>query len=701
MRYLSFLLLISTCLINACSTQRYSDPLTPEEALQDFKLAEGFKIELFAAEPYVWDPVSLIFDEKGHAYVVEMPDYPYKPEPEKAKGRIRRLIDTNGDGEINETIIFADSLSEATSILPWKGGLLVTTAPNILYLKDTNGDYQADTKEILFSGFFENNSEAQITNLRFSVDNWIYAANFGQPGEVIFSRKPEATPLSMRGGDFRFRLDQDLFELATGPTQFGHAIDDWGNRFMSQNTIHLRQAVIPWRYMNRHPYLPSKNALQNISDHDLEMFQATPPPYWRAERTRRRQKKYDEQNLDRIEYAEDHFTGASGATFYGGDAFSEEYYGDIFIGDVAGNLIHRDVLNYNNESPVFIAQRAQTELNKEFLISSDPWFRPANFTLGPDGYLYVIDMYRQHIETPLSIPEDLKADMDFYNGSQKGRIYRIMPSDSEVKSFRDISSLDNQEYLELLTHPNQWQRLQAHRLLIEKQDATLAPGLRKLFFEHQDPRTRLHALYVLDGLGLIEIELVKQALQDTHPRIREHGAILSEAYPESLRHLLNLVDDSDIRVIFQAALSLGEFSNQEVLETLAKIVKTHGNNSWFRMAILSSQAGSAMAFMELLLSQNYFSPNGQENKMAFLEDFAQIIGARSHNNEVAQFIEILTHSAFQATDDWQFHGLKGLSNGLKKGKVQIELDDSQKEILEQMTSEDHQALNELIEGLLK
>src|SRR5690606_37813447 len=233
--------------------------------------------------------------------------------------------------------------------------------------------------------------------------------------------------LDMRGADFRFRLDRGAFELESGGAQFGQTMDDWGNRFITQNTLHIRQVVIPWRYLHRNPVTPPGSPLLNISDHDLEMFQLTPPPYWRAERTRRRQKQYEEQGLDRVEYAEDHFTGCSGGTIYDGDAFPPEYYGNVFTGEVAGNLVHRDVLVEASDSPVLVARRAEGETEREFLASTDSWFRPTGFTVGPDGYLYVIDMYRQHIETPLSIPEDLKADMDFLYGSEHGRIYRIVP----------------------------------------------------------------------------------------------------------------------------------------------------------------------------------------------------------------------------------------------------------------------------------
>src|SRR6187200_954062 len=211
-------IVILVALHTSCSEKHYTNALSPEEAMRTFTLNDDFKIELFAAEPFVLDPVEMTFDEEGNVFVVEMPDYPFKPESGIGKGRIRMLSDTSGDGRIDKSTIFADSLLEATSILPWKGGLIVTAAPNIFYLRDTNGDNRADTKELLFTGFFQNNPEAQITNLRFSVDNWIYASNFGQEGEVTSVKNPGALALSMSGADFRFRMDRGQFELETGPT---------------------------------------------------------------------------------------------------------------------------------------------------------------------------------------------------------------------------------------------------------------------------------------------------------------------------------------------------------------------------------------------------------------------------------------------------------------------------------------------------
>ncbi len=666
MRHISlFWVLLIVIFSFACSHEkRYSEALSPEQALESFQLSEGFTIEVFASEPQVMDPVSMIFDEQGNIFVVEMPDYPYKPKAGEGQGRIKKLIDNDQDGKIDESIVFAENLSEATSILPWKGGLLVTSAPNILYLQDTDGDHKADSEEILFSGFFENNSEAQISNLRFSVDNWIYAANHGQAGEVSFSRKPDAPKLPMQGGDFRFRLDKDAFELATGPAQFGQAIDDWGNKFITQNTIHIRHAVIPKRYVDRNPHKPITSAVLNVSDHDLRMYQETPAPYWRAERSRRRQQTYDEQGLDRVEYAEDHFTGASGGTIYTGEAFPKEFYGNIFTGDVAGNLIHRDVLRPLRDSPTFVASRDASETEREFLASTDPWFRPVNFTVGPDGFLYVIDMYRQHIETPVSIPDDLKEDMDFMNGSERGRIYRIKPlaSESKEKIIPNLREMESKKLLTFLTHPNQWWRLQTQRLLIERQDLSVLSEVESMFYEHEDARVRLHSLYVLEGLNALSQEHLKRAMHDPHAGVREHAIILSERFPEMLSSIMECLKDSSTRVSFQASLSLGEFSESEVVSALADVLVQKGENEWFRTAVLSATSTSSLAFMKTVLEKDSFLNEVLPWKLNFVQDISHSIGSKNNKEEIIAYLAYLSSLG----SDWQASGVAGLMKGLQK-----------------------------------
>jgi len=687
--------------LTACSAKRYSEPLSPEEALKSFHLNEDFTIEIFAAEPFVRDPVDLVFDEEGKAYVVEMPDYPYPPMQGKAAGRIRLLMDTNGDGSIDKSTVFADSLSEATSIFPWKGGLIVTAAPYIMYLKDTNGDSRADTKEVLFSGFFNKNSEAQITSLRFGIDNWIYANNRGQDGLINFSRKADTSHLSVRGADFRFRLDRDQFEPETGPGQFGQTIDRWGHRFFTENSVHIEQPVIPWRYLHRHPYLPSTSAVVNISDHDPIMYQETPPPYWRAERTNRRNKQYQEQKLGRVEYADDHFTGVSGAVIYLADAFPQEYYGNIFCGDVAGNLVHRDIITLSADSTRFIAKRANAEKDREFLSSKDPWFRPANVTVGPDGCLYVTDMYRQHIETPVSIPEDLQTDMDFLRGSDKGRIYRIVPK--EGRSAKPVSAnlknMQSTQSVELLSSPNQWFAIQAQRLLLERQDASVISLVKSMFTTHKDAAARLHALFVLEGLNALDASIVKQALKDSDSNVRENALILAERYQQLLPLVKDATKDSIARVAMQATLSLGEFKGQEVIPTMAAVLQKHIHDRWFRMAVLSADAGSSIQFLDHLINKDKVFSGYDSASAAFLHDISFIVGFRNQSGEITQLLKLVSNTSINNKSRWQLAALTGLSKGLKKLKTKPTADPQLKQVLQNMETgnvkETRDAVNEL------
>ncbi|GAA5219792.1 PVC-type heme-binding CxxCH protein [Membranihabitans marinus] len=666
-------------LMSSCNEEAplYPEPQSPEEALSTFVLDDNFEIQVFATEPFVQDPVEMIFDEKGNIFVVEMPDYPFQPEGTEGQGRIKVLLDTDGDGKIDDTKIFADKIKDATSLQPWKGGLLVTAAPYIYYMKDEDGDMVADTKEVLFEGFFNKNQEAQITNLRFNVDNWIYAANHGQAGEITYMDGEEK--MQMQGADFRFRLDKEKYEKESAPAQFGQAFNDWGHRFFTQNTIHIQNMVVPYRYLHRHPYLPSAKGVVNVSDHDLRMYQLTEAPYWRRERSNRRQKKYDEQGLNRTEYIDNHFTGASGGTHYGGDLFPEEYRGNIFTGEVMGGLVHRDVVILPSDQSQYVAQRAKNEQEKEFLASKDPWFRPAHFTVGPDGALYVVDFYRQHIETPLSIPEDLKLDMDFMRGSDMGRIYRIVPKSSSVPVLPTTvteNSGDAASYVEWIAHPNQWFRLHGQRLLLEKQDLSVLPQVKELLMNHPEAAVRLHAIYVLEGLDALDESTIQVALKDENPRVREYGLILAETYPKLVNAVIALAQDSDNRVVMQTALSLGNYNSSKIYTPLAQILENNINSSWIRTAVLSSEAGSSMTLWNAVATKTNLLKEYSGDIGKFVHDFGYVQGGKNDKKEILSFVQKLTG----LSDDYLEQGLMGLSKGLKRSKTEL-ADDVKETIL--------------------
>lgn len=653
--------------------QRYPGPLSPEESMKKLNVAPGFKVSLFASEPHVFDPVSLEFDEEGNAYVIEMPDYPYEVEPGKGHGRIRILKDTDSDGKIDQSIIFAENVTEATSMLPWKGGLIVTAAPNIIYLKDTNGDGKSDIREVLFSGFFQNNSEAQVTSLKLGIDNWIYANNRGQSGKVVFSKTPDARPVEVKGADFRFRLDRDVFELETGPGQFGQTINDWGHRFFSENSIHLQQAVIPWRYTHRHAFMPSSKFNVTITDHEEIMFQEIPPAYWRSERSARRNRVFKEANLNRIEWEKGRFSGASGGTIYNGDALPKEFYGNVFTADVSGSLIHRDVLSQSETNPVMLAKRTDSEKNREFIYSTDTWFRPVTFSVGPDGYLYILDYYRQHIETPVSIPDDLKAEMDFMAGSDMGRIYRLLPENASYQGVKvELKQATGLQLVDYLSHKNGWYRSTAQRLLLERQDKTVVPAVTSLFSTSPDPRTRLHALYVLEGLNALDEKIVKQSLLDSESGVRENGIMLAERYSKMVKLLIPMVNDPSKRVSLQAALSLGQFEGKSVVAALAEVISKYGQNDWFRSAVLSSEAGSSVEILNSLIKDKTFFIKGESWKLSFIQDLSNIIGARYNKEQFSAYLKTLSTDLLSAANVQQA-ALKGLKAGLNKGESTKEL----------------------------
>lgn len=665
---LLFFILCLSVFQYACQPKRYPGPLSPEEALKQFTIADGFEISLFAAEPFVKDPVDMAFDEQGNIYVVEMPDYPSEQTPGKPAGCIRFLEDTDGDGRIDKTTTFADSLSEATSIMPWKGGLLVTAAPYILFLKDTTGDHKADLHEVIFSGFFKANSEAQITSLRWGVDNWIYANNRGQDGVITYTRK-KGEPLSVRGADFRFRLDRDAFEPETGPGQFGQTLDASGHRYFTENTLHIQQAVIPWRYLHRHPYLESANAVVNISDHDPLMYQVSAAPYWRVERTRRRNELFRQQNMNEEEFAEGHFTGASGGTVYLSDLFPAPFYGNIFTGDVAGNLVHRDVIEMPAGSVVSVAGRAAGEKEKEFLSTTDSWFRPVNLHVGPDGSLYVIDMYRQHIETPLSIPEDLQTDMDFFAGADKGRIYRVRPKGKGSPAVDKISLANSsvEQLVDNLGRDNQWLAIQSHRLLLEKKDSSTTALLYELLASDQPAAAKIRALSLLEGMGRLTTKQLFMALGDASPAVRKHAIILAENIPSMTEAIVAACADSNAEVALQATLSLGNTSSMSVIPHFVQVLQAHGADSWFRLAVCSSETGSSP---EMVLAVIESKSIADSVKAAFLQEAGFVTGVRNDSGQIAMINSRLQDKRRIVDDKLVRAFNEGLKNGGEKKQHQ-------------------------------
>ena len=572
------LLLLTGVIICAC---RPDHPVN----MSTFEIHEDFNIELVAMEPLITDPVDMEFDEFGNAYVIEMPSYPDFPE----QNRIVILQDTDYDGVFDQRTLFADSLGVSSSLLPFRGGFLVAAPPHLLYLKDTNGDHRADLREVIMSGFSDGNTQHNFNGLTYGIDNWIYIANGGNSGEVYWAGD-SLNKIPLRGQDFRIDIENKKFELIGDSSGgFELAMDAWGNLFETHNLEHISHLEFNEQYLNGIQLL-GKSARGNISDHDVDGLARIYPIGLQETRV-----NHPEQS--------GYFSGACGITYYGGDLWPDNDAGSVLVADVVLNLIHRDIISANGSS--FLASRDQQD--QEFLASSDRSFRPVNMTVGPDGSLFVLDMHREVIEHPEWIPDELETGLDLNAGRDQGRIYRITPKVFKSLNPTATGTKDPAFLIKQLEHPNQWHRITAQRLLVERHDINLQAELEQLFLSSHSIVAQLHALHTLEGLGVLSSDILKLALDHREAEIQRHAVVLAEARTddqELWNKILKLTSDTDSRVRRQLALSLSrhlKLAVDDKVAALMALLNASNSDHFTLLAVLASAPGTSAAFLHELL----------------------------------------------------------------------------------------------------
>ena len=646
-------------------------PRTPAEALESFEGADGFHMELVAAEPLVYDPVAAAFDENGRLYVAEMRDYPYRPrEGHKPLGTVRLLRDTDADGRFDQSDVFADNLLWAAGVAPWKGGVFVAAPPDIWYLKDTGGDFKADLREKVFTGFGTENQQAMLNNLKWGLDHKIYGATAGNGGSVRTVKRPEEQAVSVDGGDFRFDPVSSLFEATTGTIQFGNSFDDWGNRFVCSESRPLLQPVLPRRYMARNPYLAVPSAIHNIAGGSVPIYRISPIERWRHIRSSRRI-SHEWSDSARAGVSHHVIDAAAGVTVYRGGAYPQEYYGNAFVGGAQNNLIHR--MRLVPEGVTFQSERADKDA--EFIRSSDNWFRPVNFVNAPDGTLYVLDLSREILES-IHIPLDVMPFIDLENGRNSGRIYRIAPTGFKSPHPPRLGTATPAELVSALESPHGWWRETAHRLIYERQEVSLVRPLRKLLAASSLPQARLHALWSLEGLSALGEDDICTALADPSPAIREHALRLGErrldASARILQRVLKMADDKHPRIRFQVAFSLGETTDARATAALARIAKRDAGDKWIRAAVLSSVGETAGRLLAALLDER--SLVDRPETIGLMSQLAESVGGRNHPDELDSVINALaTHPAVSSKRGLQRRMVLSLGRGSRKaaGHMQV------------------------------
>jgi putative membrane-bound dehydrogenase-like protein len=610
--------------------------LTPAEALKTFETIPGFHLEPVATEPLVHSPVAAAFDEDGNLYVAEMIDYPYKPRPGKDPlGAVRRLRDTDGDGQFDRSDIVADKLLWPTGVAPWKGGVFVAAPPDIWYFKDTDGDRVTDVRHKVFTGFGTENEQGGVNNLTIGLDHKIYGSSSFNGGKVCRADDPKAPAVDIAHVDFRFDPETLAFEAVTGTIQFGTTFDDFGNRFLCSESRPLLHAVLPLENLARNPYLPVPRAIENAAGNPVPIHRISPLERWRQIRSSRRI-AHGERSAESAGASHHVIDAAAGVTIYRGTAYPEAFRGNAFVGDAQNNLIHR--MKLTRVDPTFKA--TSVDGNTEFVRSSDNWFRPVNLVNAPDGTLYALDMSREVIEA-IHIPLDVVKHLDLRRGRDQGRIYRIAPEGFSPKKPPHLSSATTAELVATLEHPDGWWRDAAHRLLFEHQDAAAVGPLRTLATTGTSDVARVHALWSLQGLKALTDEVLMKALSDSSPRVVEHAVRLTEPLlydsPTLLQRIVALADHDDARVRFQVALSLGATLKPRAVDALATVARRDAADTWTRLAVLASAGDSAdLLFARLASSPSFRS---SETGASFLEQLAGVVGARNRPHEVARVLE--------------------------------------------------------------
>lgn len=579
-------------------------PVPADEALATMEVAEGFQLELAAAEPLLASPVAIDWDEDGRLFVCEMRGY--SENEDERLGRIRLLHDDDRDGRYDRAEVFAEGFAWPTAVCCWGGGVFVGDAPDIIFLKDADGDGRADERRRVFTGFGTSNVQGLFNSFRAGLDNRIHGSASSTGGEVrrVVDGEPEGEAISLRGRDFSF--DPTTFDLRpeTGGAQHGMSFDDCGHRYVCSNSDHAIRCMLEDRTLGRNSLYPAPSGRESIAleGPQAEVFRVSPVEPWRVLRTRLRASGIVPGIVEGGGRPAGYFTSATGITVVRGDAVGE-LRGMLVVGDVGSNLVHRKRLVTHGSG----VRAQRVDQGHELIASRDIWFRPVQFANGPDGALWIIDMQREVIEHPKSLPPSIKQHLDLNSGRDAGRLWRLTAGDRQAPSLPPpLGAAATSQLVPLLAHANAWHRGTAQRLLVTRGDPTAAESLRALLADDDaSPLGRLHALWTLDGLKSLTQGDLQLALRASAACVRAAGVQLAEGFVERPRAGRSLVDtlvhlahhEPAIEVRLQLACTAGAVtSDVRRREMLSTLLAQDGTDRWCRIAACTSmRPGDAAA----------------------------------------------------------------------------------------------------------
>jgi putative membrane-bound dehydrogenase-like protein len=568
--------------------------LSPDEALKTFQLAPGFRMELVAAEPLVQSPVQAQFDHQGRLWIVEMTGYMPTPDAvgeQEPTGSIVILTDTNGDGRMDTRAVFLDGLVMPRAVMLVAGGALVAEPPQVWFARDNDGDGKADEKTEAFANYApqndpklgpRSNPEHASNGLMWALDNWVYSAN-------------HTTRYRWTGDPTVWHPEFTIFR-----GQWGLAQDDAGRLYFNSNSDPLRADFVPSHYLARNKNLRQPFGANVQLEKNLRVWPGRVNPG--VNRGYQPNQLTPEGKLAT-------FTGACGPVVYRGDQFGPEFVGDVFLAEPTGNLIRRERIV--DRDGLLTATNAHPQ--GEFLTSTDERFRPVNLHNGPDGTLYVVDFYRGLIQHRIYLTSYLRKQIESRNLQSPvnlGRIWRVVRTGRPLKRDEALAARpSNEELLNKLSHPNGFWRDTAQRMLVTRGDPVVAPALRKLAKESENPSAlgRLHALWTLEGLDSLDLPTLQAAIADSFGKVRTAALRLTETFFAGPQR------EAALNVVFQRAgfipleeqiqlfFTLGQIGSPQA-DTIIKILLMNAGPGQLRFdAALSSLGGRELEFLEALV----------------------------------------------------------------------------------------------------
>jgi putative membrane-bound dehydrogenase-like protein len=676
-------------------------PKSPEESLKCFDVRPGFQIELVASEPLVLDPVAFEWGADGRLWVVEMADYPSgiteRGSPTRSSsetidalrlteprsngvrggGRVIFLTDTNADGRYDTRTVFLDGLNFPSGVMPWRKGVLISAAPDILYAEDTDGDGKADLRKVLLTGFREGNQQHRVNGFEYGLDGWVYAAN-GDSGGVItrvnrvLTTQPStlnSQPIDIRGHDIRFQPDTGEIELVAGQTQFGRRRDDWGNWFGNNNPTWLWHYHLPIHYLKRNPHLAVKSVRTVLANYDNanRVFATSTPQA-------------------RFNWADRTFqtTSACSPCPYRDDLFGPDFATSVFISEPANNVVHREVLE--PDGVTFRSRRADDERDREFLASTDNWFRPTMLKTGPDGALYIADMYRLILEHPEYFPEEMKTRPDLRAGDDKGRIWRVYPKGATLRKVPKLDKLSTTDLVAALDSPSGWQRDTVQRLVTErfgkgdgnaKERHAVFKQLLIEMTQKQNPKVRLQAYATVFSMGYGSYPVIEDVSSspsvmvngslDEHPYVQAFALTHAEAkFPNVLFR-----PNADIRARFVTAFRLGDVTDPIAGHILGEMALYDWDDPNMRTAILSSALPHLARMLDAVLGKGR---RGQGDVWRIGDILRELVGLGvSANDKEALRLGLggMTGDSSGAFATWYLSGLAGFVEAAERRNTSL------------------------------